>query len=155
MKLHQKRKSMKYWRIGQIVYSYFLIENWKVKTLGTIIAYIDIQKLNERCKKMLNAKLKCHLARPHTLPYEVSAYIYIYIDLRNIWLSLHWLPVFSCSTRPLLWVWGVTSVPCPLLVEHMGWAHAKNLKETDSLPFKPYFLNLPNTLHVLGPCLKE
>ena len=27
MKFHQKRKSMKYWRIGQIVYSHFLIEN--------------------------------------------------------------------------------------------------------------------------------
>ena len=28
MKLHQKRKkSMKYWQIGQIVYSYFLIKN--------------------------------------------------------------------------------------------------------------------------------
>ena len=27
MKLYQKIKSMKYWRIGQIVYSHFLIEN--------------------------------------------------------------------------------------------------------------------------------
>ena len=28
-------------------------------------------------KKMLNAKLKCHLARPHALPHEISTYIYI------------------------------------------------------------------------------
>ena len=51
MKLHQKRKkSMKYWWIGQIVYSHFLIGNWKVKTLGTITALINIEKLNERGK---------------------------------------------------------------------------------------------------------
>ena len=30
-------------------------------------------------KKMLNAKLKCLLARPLALPHEMSAYIYIYI----------------------------------------------------------------------------
>ena len=30
-------------------------------------------------KKMLNAKLKCHLARPLALPHEISAFIYIYI----------------------------------------------------------------------------
>ena len=30
-------------------------------------------------KKMLNAKLKHHLARPHALPHEISTYIYIYI----------------------------------------------------------------------------
>ena len=30
-------------------------------------------------KKRLNAKLERYLARPHTLSYEVSAYIYIYI----------------------------------------------------------------------------
>ena len=48
--------------------------------LGTIISHIDIEKLNERGKKVLNAKLERHLARPHTLSYEVSAYIYIYID---------------------------------------------------------------------------
>ena len=47
--------------------------------LGTIIAHIDIEKLNERGKKVLNAKLERHLARPHTLSYEVSAYIYILI----------------------------------------------------------------------------
>ena len=29
---------------------------------------------------MLYAKLERHLARPHTLPYEVSAFIYILID---------------------------------------------------------------------------
>ena len=47
-----------------------------MKILGTITTHIDIEKLNERGKKRLNAKLKRHLARPHTLPYEVSAYIY-------------------------------------------------------------------------------
>ena len=31
-------------------------------------------------KKMLNAKLKRHLARPHALTHEISTYIYIYID---------------------------------------------------------------------------
>ena len=31
-------------------------------------------------KKMLNAKLKHHSARPHALPHEIFAYIYIYID---------------------------------------------------------------------------
>ena len=80
MKLHQKRKkSIKYWWIDQILYSHFLIENWKVKTLGTITAHINIEKLNEKDKKMLNAKLKRHLVRPHILLYEISAYIYIYI----------------------------------------------------------------------------
>ena len=29
------------------------------------------------CKKMLNAKLERHLIRPHALPHEISAYIYI------------------------------------------------------------------------------
>ena len=75
MKLHQKKeKSMKYWWIDQIAYSHFLIENWKAKTLGTITAYINIEKLNERGKKRLNAKLERHLARPHTLLYEVHAF---------------------------------------------------------------------------------
>ena len=49
--------------------------------LGTITAHINIEKLNEIGKKMLNTKLECHLARPHTLPYEVSTFIYIYIDI--------------------------------------------------------------------------
>ena len=82
MKFHQKRKkkSMKYWRIGQIVYFHFLIEKWKVKMLGIIMAHFDIEKLNERGKKRLNAKLECYLARSHTLLYEVSAYIYWYDD---------------------------------------------------------------------------
>ena len=72
MKFHQKRKKKKkYWRIGEIVYSHFLIENWKVKTLGTITAHINIEKLNEKDKKMLNAKLKRHLVRPHTKMYEI------------------------------------------------------------------------------------
>ena len=47
--------------------------------LETITAYINIEKLNERGKKRLNAKFKRYLTRPHTLPYEISAFIYIYI----------------------------------------------------------------------------
>ena len=31
-------------------------------------------------KKMLNAKLERHLARPYALLHEISTYIYIYID---------------------------------------------------------------------------
>ena len=30
-------------------------------------------------KKILNAKLERHLARPHALTHEISTYIYIYI----------------------------------------------------------------------------
>ena len=80
MKLYQKRnKSMKYWWIDQIVYSHFLIKNWKEKTLGTITARIYIKKkLNERGKKRLNAKLDHHLTRPHTFPHEVSTFLYKY-----------------------------------------------------------------------------
>ena len=47
-----------------------------MKMLGTIIARNKIEKLNERGKKRLNAKLEHHLARPHTLSHEVSAFIY-------------------------------------------------------------------------------
>ena len=53
--------------------------------LETITTHINIEKLNERGKKKkkkkkkLNAKLERHLARPHTLPYEVSTFIYILI----------------------------------------------------------------------------
>ena len=43
---------------------------------GTIITRINIEKLNERGKKRLNAKLERHLARPHTLLHKVSAFIY-------------------------------------------------------------------------------
>ena len=75
----KEKKNMKYWQIGQIVYSHFLIENWKVKTFGTITAHINIEKLNERGKKRLNAKLERHLTRSHILLCEVFAYIYIYI----------------------------------------------------------------------------
>ena len=48
-----------------------------MKILGTITARTNIEKLNERGKKRLNAKLERHLARPHTLAYVVSAFIYI------------------------------------------------------------------------------
>ena len=42
--------------------------------------WVTVKKLNERGKKkMLNAKLKRHLARPHALTHEISTYIYIYI----------------------------------------------------------------------------
>ena len=33
----------------------------------------------EKGKKMLNAILECHVAGPHALLHEVSAFIYIYI----------------------------------------------------------------------------
>ena len=61
--------------------------------LETITTHINIEKLNERGKKKkkkLNAKLERHLARPHTLPYEVSTfiYIYIYIDEQKLFLIL-------------------------------------------------------------------
>ena len=55
-----------------------------MKTLGIITAHINIEKLNERGKKMLNAKLKRHLTIPHTLSYEVSTYIYIYIYIYDL-----------------------------------------------------------------------
>ena len=55
---------------------------------GTITARINIEKLNERGKKMLNAKLERHLERPCILPHEVFAFIYIYID---------WFPPISKS----------------------------------------------------------
>ena len=83
--IKREKKYMKYWQIGQIVYSHFLIENWKVKTFGTITAYINIEKLNERGKKRLNAKLERHLTRSHILLCEVFAYIYIYI---YIWINM-------------------------------------------------------------------
>ena len=52
-----------------------------MKTLGTITTHIDIENLNEKGKTMLHVKLERHLARPHTLSYNVSTYIYIYIDM--------------------------------------------------------------------------
>ena len=98
----KEKKNMKYWQIGQIVYSHFLIENWKVKTFGTITAHINIEKLNERGKKKrLNAKLERHLARPHTLPYEVSAlYIYIYI----YWLRWSYNNIAWQSSLQIAWI---------------------------------------------------
>ena len=78
---------MKYWWIDQIVYSHFLIENWKVKMLETITTHINIEKLNERGKKKkkLNAKLERHLARP---PYTTlwGLYFYTYIDEQKLFL---------------------------------------------------------------------
>ena len=39
--------------------------------------WITVKTLNERGKKkMHNAKLECHLAGPHALPYMVSIFIY-------------------------------------------------------------------------------
>ena len=52
---------MKYWWINQIMYSHFLIENWKMKMLETITARINIEKLNERGKKK---KAKCKVRAP-------------------------------------------------------------------------------------------
>ena len=47
-----------------------------IRKLKSKNAWDHIEKLNERGKKRLNAKLERHLARSHTLPYEVSAFIY-------------------------------------------------------------------------------
>ena len=44
--------------------------------LRIITARINIEKLNERGKKRLNAKLEYHLAKPRTLSHEVSTFIY-------------------------------------------------------------------------------
>ena len=44
------------------------------------------KELNERGKKMLNAKLECHLTRPHALSHEVFTYIDIDIDIDIDWL---------------------------------------------------------------------
>ena len=42
--------------------------------------WIIVKKnLMKRGKKRLNTKLECHMAEPHTLSHEVSAFIYIYI----------------------------------------------------------------------------
>ena len=57
------------------------------------------KKLNERGKKMLNAKLESYLARPHTLPYEVSAFIYIYIYIYIDGLTPILGPQFICYGR--------------------------------------------------------
>ena len=95
--IKKEKKSIKYWRISQIVYSHFFIENWKVKTLGTITAriYIIKKKLNERGKKRLNAKLDHHLTRPHTFPRDVPTVLYkyrfqsvlfIYLFLISFWI---------------------------------------------------------------------
>ena len=46
-KKKRKKRKMKYCRIGQIVYSHFSIENWKVKMLETITTHINIEKPNE------------------------------------------------------------------------------------------------------------
>ena len=58
---------MKYWQISQIVYSHFLIENGKVKMLGTITAHIDIEKLNERGKKNAKCKIRVPLGKTISL----------------------------------------------------------------------------------------
>ena len=45
-------------------------------------------------KKVLNAKLEHHIARPHTLSQEISAYIYIYIYMLLVW-----------NFHVYLWIW--------------------------------------------------
>ena len=42
------------------------------------------KNLMKEVKKILNAKLESYLARPHTLPYEVSTFIYIYIYIDGL-----------------------------------------------------------------------
>ena len=63
--------------------------------LGTITADIDIEKLNER------GKLECHLARSYTLPYEVSAFIYInvLVGVRVVFLPDCFLVLFLLIYR--------------------------------------------------------
>ena len=59
--------------------------------LRTITTRFNIEKINERGKRRLNAKLEHHLIRPYTLLHEVSAlyiYIYIYILIRIILVPL-------------------------------------------------------------------
>ena len=46
------------------------------------------KNLMKEVKKMLNAKLERHLARPHTLMYEVSAFIYILIRVHLLFTCL-------------------------------------------------------------------
>ena len=39
--------------------------------------------------KMLNAKLECHMARPHAHPHKVSAFIYISLKSHvYVWIHL-------------------------------------------------------------------
>ena len=70
---------MKYWWIDQIVYSHILIKNWKVKMLGTITTYINIEKLNERGKKKAKCKVQAPLDKTSYTPVW-DLYVYIYID---------------------------------------------------------------------------
>ena len=44
------------------------------------------KKLHE---KRLNAILEYHVAEPHALSHEVSAFIYIYIELNYTWEGLN------------------------------------------------------------------
>ena len=76
----KKKKSMKYWKIGQIVYSHILLENWKVKMLETITAHINIEKLNERGKKKAKCKVRVPLDKTSYTPaWGLCVYVYIYI----------------------------------------------------------------------------
>ena len=80
LKIMGCEKSMKYWWINQIVYSHFLIENWKVKMIGTITAHVNIEKLNERGKKKTKCKVRAPLGKTsYTLVWGLCFYIYIYI----------------------------------------------------------------------------
>ena len=55
-----------------------------------MIYWVTVKKnLMKKGKKKLNAILECHVARPHTLLYEVFAFIYIYIYI--YWLLVNFI----------------------------------------------------------------
>ena len=56
--------------------------------------------------KMLNAKLECHMAKPHALPHEVSTFIYISLKSHvYAWIHLkiykkmdNIIPIYNLNT---------------------------------------------------------
>ena len=76
------------------------------------------KNLTKEVKKMLNVKLWHYLAGSHALPYEVSAfiYIYIYIDVFSFCLFQNPHNSLVCSRsiiylamEQVLWFWYVSS----------------------------------------------
>ena len=51
---------------------------------------------------MLNAKLKRHLARSHTLPHKVFAFIYVDMDFCSTHSNLVYLYMFQLSSTKTL-----------------------------------------------------
>jgi len=52
-----------------------------------MILWVTVKRVNEKRLKKLNAILKHHMTRPHSLPHEVSAFIYFDISF-YIYFSL-------------------------------------------------------------------